>query len=127
MKKLIILLLVVVAGIFLYTQSITTIYAHIQAKSICGWINKEKGSRPAVGPSAYEHLQWLKKERRENCHCEVTEPNRDFNSSYVKTIVISENGMDKIRLNYTFSWGGRSFMQPIYFHHQTDFEHEHGN
>ncbi len=125
MKKTLIISGLIILGIFLYINSITIIYVHRQANSICLWINKGEGVYPAVGPDAYEHLTWLKEESKGNYHCEVVEPNRDFYDSDVKTILIKENGIEKIRLNYTLSFGGRSFMQPIYFHHQTSFEHDH--
>ena len=125
MKKLLIILSIIILGIFLYVNFITNIYAHRQAKLICLWINEGKGSKPAVGPGAYEHLTWLKEESKGKYQCEVVEPNMDFYESDVKTILVTENGVEKIRLNYTLSYGGRSFMQPIYFQHQTNFEHDH--
>lgn len=125
MKKLLILSAVIITGIFLYINFITTIYTHQQAKSIALWINKGEGNNPAIGPQAYEHLTWLKEASQGNYNCEVVAANRDFHQSSVKTILISENGIDKIRLNYMLSYGGRSFMQPVYFHHQTEFEHDH--
>ncbi len=127
MKKQLIILSVIILVIFLYINFITTIYVHRQSKFICLWINEGEVSKPAVGRGAYEHLTWLKEESKGKYQCEVVEPNRDFYESNVKTILISENRIEKIRLNYTLSYGGRSFMQPVYFHHQTSFDHDHSS
>ena len=50
---------------------------------------------------------------------------RDFFEDDAITILITKNSVEKIRLNYTFSSGVKNFMKPHYFHHQTNFEHEH--
>jgi hypothetical protein len=125
MKKVLIILGSITLLIFLYTQVILSIYVHLQSKSICNWLNDKEENKPAVGPQGYEHLKWIKEKSSAECQCKVVEPNRDFYESDVKTILITENGIEKIRLNYTLSYGGRSFMQPKYFHHQTDIPHEH--
>ncbi|MFK7796579.1 MAG: hypothetical protein AB8E82_03935 [Aureispira sp.] len=125
MKKLLIISLLLGIGLFFYINSITAIYARQQAQVICLWINAKTDAKPAVGPSAYGHLVGLKEQSGGNCTCEVVEPNRFFSESNVKTVLISVEQEEKIRLNYTLSYGGRSFIQPIYFHHQTNFEHQH--
>lgn len=125
MKKLLIISGAIILLILIYTQVILSIYVHLQAKSICTWINKDEGPKPAVGPQAYEHLKWIKAENAGDCQCEVVEPNRDFFEDDDITILITKNSVEKIRLNYTFSSGVKNFMKPHYFHHQTNFEHEH--
>jgi hypothetical protein len=120
MKKIALTILCLIAVIYLYINFSTTIYVHRQAKSICLWINKKQiTAKPAVGPSAMEHLVWLKDASTGNYQCTVTEPNMEFGNPYVCTILISENGEEKIRLNYKLRY------KPIYFHHQTNFQHEH--
>lgn len=122
-----VLLLGTLLVLLLYLNFITSIYVHFQAKSICLWINEGKGEDPAVGPSAFEHLTWLREQGIRNCLCEVVEPNRDFYESDVKTILVSKSGNEKIRLNYTLSFSGRNFMQPFYFQHQTESNHVHSS
>jgi hypothetical protein len=125
MKKILIITLLLGVGLFFYINSITAIYARQQAPIICAWLNTATEAKPAVGPSAYGHLVWLKEQSGGNCACEVVKPNRSFSESNVTTVLISVDEEEKIRLNYTLSYGGRSFMRPIYFHHQTNFEHQH--
>ena len=108
-----------ILGIFLSYHLIFTIYVYQQAKSICLWINNEKSNSPAVGPGAYEHLTWLKQKSKGNYDYKIVEPTYHGHSP-IRTILISENGLEKIRLNYTMN-----FILPTYFHHQTNFEHDH--
>jgi hypothetical protein len=125
MKRILIILGSIALLIFIYTQISLSIYVRLQAKSICNWLNGNEENKPAVGPQAYEHLKWIKEKGSVECQCEVVEPNRDFFEDDVKTILITGHGVEQIRLNYTFSSGIRNFMKPHYFHHQTDFPHEH--
>lgn len=116
--------LLFMVALLLYVFFIVNLYAHRQAKCICLWLNEGQGPKPAVGPSAYERLTWLREEGSGNYRCTVVEPNRDFVVSGVKTVLITEDNIEIIRLNYTLCRGGRNFMQPIYFQYQTDFDPE---
>ena len=106
----------------LYLKFILVIYVNVQANSLSDWLNNSEGSKPKVGPQASEHLDWLKKESAGFYNCVLVEPNYDFPNNNVKTILISKDGIEKMRLNYQLSNG-----IPTYFHHQTNFEHSHSH
>ncbi|WP_020402247.1 hypothetical protein [Gracilimonas tropica] len=121
MKKAFLIIVALVLASFLYVNFITNVYAHFQAQSICEWLNEKKEGKPAVGPQAFEHLTWLRKSSVGEYECMVVEPYQDFYSDRVSSILISENDIDKIYLSYEL----RYFLQPTYFHHQTNFKHKH--
>jgi hypothetical protein len=125
MKRVLIVLGSITLLIVIYTQVSLSIYVQFQSKYICSWLNGNEENKPAVGPQGYEHLEWIKEKSSAECQCEVVEPNRDFFEDDVMSIRITEHGIEKIRLNYSFSSGVKNFMQPHYFHHQTDIPHEH--
>jgi hypothetical protein len=120
MKKLLLLSTAIITISVLYIHFSAKIYAQQQARAICWWLNKDKGSAPAVGPAASEALLALKARERGACRCQLVAPNRDFGAERVATVNISVQGVERIRLNYALSFGGRSFMRPIYFHYQSD-------
>ena len=127
-KKVLIPILAVILLIILPLVMVNTErFAESQIEPISNWINNKGKEKPEVGPQAMEHLNWLKDEAKETYTCKIVDPNMDFVYEDVVTIAITgdESGEEVMRLNYSRDWRGKNFFIPFYFHHQSNFKHDH--
>jgi hypothetical protein len=122
-------------GIFITVVVISLLTAHIlfstqhyaksQMPSVCDFLNDKSDVMPRVGPQAIIHLRMAKSKYSE-FKCQLSNKSIPGGLPFTKAIDI-ESGSDQIMaIFYGFNFSGiRHFMQPVYYHQESHFGHDH--
>jgi hypothetical protein len=120
--------LIAVISISLITTHIlfsSQYYAKSQLTSVCDFLNDKTDLIPKVGPQAKIHLR-IAKSKYSQFKCQLSNKSIPYGLPYTIAIDISSNSDKIMSLFYGFNFSGiRHFMQPVYYHQESHFEHDH--
>jgi hypothetical protein len=100
-------------------------YAKSQLSSVCDFLNNRTGLIPRVGPQAKIHLR-MAKSKYSQFRCQISNESIPYGLPFTIAIDIRSDSDEIMVLFYGFNFGGiRHFMQPVYYHQESHFEHDH--
>jgi hypothetical protein len=100
-------------------------YAKKQLPSVCDFLNDKTDLIPRVGPQAKIHLQ-IAKSKYSQFRCQLSNKSIPYGLPFTIAIDIRSNSDEIMSLFYGFNFSGiRNFMQPVYYHQESHYEHDH--
>jgi len=125
MKTVILIAAIVMSLIAAHILFSTKGYAKSQLPHVCDYLNNKSDLIPIVGPHAKIHLA-IAKSKFSQFSCELSHQSLSHGMPFTIAMQIRSDVHEIMVLYYGFNFSGiRHFMQPVYYHQESHFEHAH--